>query len=83
MHAPYDRGKISYRTEPKIGVGFLILIAAVAFVVIGLAALDPKAAVWISQAAEAEFVGDGGITGTPTQIVQPDMAMPVQTVRAY
>ena len=83
MHAPYDKRKSGTRTEPKSGAGFLIPTAAVALVLIVLTALHPKASVWISQAVEAEFIGDRGMTDTPTRIVQPHMAEPVQTVRAF
>lgn len=84
MHAPNDKSpNSSYRTEPKSSVGFLILFAAVPFVLIALAMFNPKASVWISQAAEAEFAAEGLVIDAPTQIAQPDMAEPVQTVRAY
>ena len=84
MHAPYDRSRQdSYRSEPKSGVGFLILIAAVPFVLIALAILQPKASVWISQAAEAEFGGSGFSADLPVQTAQPDMAIPMRTVDAY
>ena len=82
MHAPYDKSrKGSYRTEPKGNVGFLVLFVIVAFVVLVVTAVHPKASLWIAQAVEAEF--GGGITNgdVPTQIVQPDMAAPIQTVR--
>ena len=82
MHAPYDKSKSGYRTEPKSAVGFLML-AAVPFVLLALATLHPKASVWISQAVEAEFIADGSATDTPTQIAHPNMSVPVQTVRAY
>jgi hypothetical protein len=83
MHAPNDKRKTGYRTEEKSGVGFLILIAAVPFVLFALATLNPKASAWIAQAAEAEFAADGFVIDAPTQIAQPNMAVPVQTVRAY
>ena len=81
MHAPYDKSRnSSYRTEPKSGVGFLIL-AAMALVLIALTAFYPKASVLISQAAEAEF---GGFTAdAPVQTAQPGMAIPMRTVDAY
>ncbi len=83
MHAPYDRSrKSSYRSEPKSGVGFLILIAAVPFVLTALAILQPKASVWISQAAEAEF-GSGFAVNLPVQTAEPGMVIPMRTVDAY
>jgi hypothetical protein len=81
MHAPYDKRKSSQRTEPTSGVGLFILPAFVAIVLVVLAVLQPNAPLLISQAAQAEFVGD--VADMPTQIGQPDMAVPVETVRAY
>ena len=50
MLAPYDRSrKTGYRIEPKSGLGFLILPAVVAFVLIALATIHPKASIWISE----------------------------------
>ena len=83
MHAPCDKHKSGDRVESKTSAGFLIPTAVVAFVLIALTALHPRASAWISQAVEAEFVGDDGVTDTPTRIVKPDMAVPVRTVRAY
>ncbi len=83
MHAPYDRSRQSSdRAEPKSGAGFLILPAVVAFVLIALATLHPKASTWISQAVEAEFGGSGVAQDLPVQTAQPDMAAPVRTVHA-
>jgi hypothetical protein len=84
MHAPSDRSRKSgYRSEPKEGLGFLILIAAVPFVLITLAILQPKALVWISQAAEAEFGGGGFAADMPVQTAEPGMAIPMRTVDAH
>ena len=80
MHAPYDKQTTRGRTQPKSGAGFSVLFAAVALMLIALS-LHPKMSAWISQAAEAEFVGDSGIVDTPTRVAQPDMAAPVRTVR--
>jgi hypothetical protein len=83
MHAPHDRSRqSSYRTETKSGVGFFILPAVVAFVLIALVTLHPKASVWISQAVEAEFGGSGLAEDLPVQTARPDMAAPVRTVGA-
>jgi hypothetical protein len=82
MHAPYDRSrKGSYRTEPRGGVGFLILPALVAMVLIALVMVHPKASIWISQAVQAEFGGSGIAEEMPVETVQPGMAAPVRTVR--
>ena len=76
MHAPHN----NYRTDKKNGVEFLILPAALVFVVIALVVFHPKASLWISQAVQAEF---GGSLGSMTpQIVQPNMVAPMRTVHA-
>ena len=84
MHAPYDRSRQSrHRSEPKEGVGFLVLPAIVAFVLITLTVAHPKSSVWISEAVEAEFGGGGFAEDLPVQTAQPDMAIPMRTVDAY
>jgi len=84
MHAPYDRSrKSSYRSEPKQGLGFLLLPTIAAFVVIALVVVYPKSSVWISEAVEAEFGGGGFAADLPVQTAQPDMAAPMRTVDAY
>ena len=84
MHAPYDKSRnSSHRAEPKVGAGFLILPAIVAFVLIVLATVHPKASVWISEAVQAEFGGSGVAEDVPVQTVQPDMTtIPMRTVHA-
>jgi hypothetical protein len=83
MHAPYDKQrKTSDRAEPKSGVGFLILPAVVALVLIVLATFHPKASIWISEAVQAEFGGYGTVDDTPVQTAQPGMAIPMRTVHA-
>ena len=82
MHAPYDKHKISSRSESTGGAGFLIL-TAMAVVFLALGAFHPKAPLWISQAAEAEFGLSGFSADNPVQTAEPDMAVPIETVRAY
>ena len=83
MHAPYDRSrKSSYRTEPKSGIGFLILPTIVAIALIVLVAVSPKASVWISEAAQAEFGGSGIAQDMPVETAQPGMTAPLRTVNA-
>ncbi|MGA2058295.1 MAG: hypothetical protein ABSG88_23700 [Bradyrhizobium sp.] len=83
MHAPYDRSrKGSTRTEPKSGAGFLILPVLMAIALITLAIVHPKASVWISQAVQAEFGGDGIALDMPVETAQPGMTAPVRTVNA-
>jgi hypothetical protein len=84
MHAPFDRSrKGDDRTEPKSGIGFLILPVLMAIVLIALAMVHPKASIWISQAVQAEFGGSGTAEDMPVETVQqPSMAMPLRTVNA-
>ena len=81
MHAPYDKQKTGDRTQPKSSVGFLVLMTAIPFVLVAVAILHPRAPAWISQAVEAEFIGDSGVVDAPTQLAKPDRTAPVQTVR--
>ena len=83
MHAPNDKQRrTNDRTEPKSQVGFLILPAIVALVLIVLATFHPKASIWISEAVQAEFGGYGTADGMPVQTAQPDMVIPMRTVHA-
>jgi hypothetical protein len=83
MLAPYDGSrKSNHRTEPKSGVGFLILPAIVALVLITLAIVEPKSSMWISQAVQAEFGGYGIADDMPVETAQPGMSMPMRTVHA-
>jgi hypothetical protein len=83
MLAPYDRShKTGNRTNRKSVIGFLILPAVVAFVLIALATAHPKASIWISEAVQAEFGGSGVAEEAPVQTAQPGMAGPVRTVHA-
>jgi hypothetical protein len=84
MHAPYDRSRKSgYRVEQKIGAGILVLPAVIAVVLITLAVVHPKSAVWISQAVQAEFGGTGVADDMPVETAQPPgMTAPMQTVHA-
>jgi hypothetical protein len=84
MHAPFDRlRKSDHATEPRSGVGFLILPVLMAVVLITLAIVHPKASIWISQAVQAEFGGSGLADDMPVQTVQqPGMAIPMHTVNA-
>jgi hypothetical protein len=83
MHAPYDRSRSSNdRTEPKSGAGFLIVPVLIVLALIGLTVFHPKASLWISQAVQAEFIGDSNLNEAPTRIVQPGMELPMRTVHA-
>jgi hypothetical protein len=85
MHAPFDRSRKSdHATEPRRGVGFLILPVLMAVALITLAIVHPKASIWISQAVQAEFGGSGIADDMPVQTVQqPGMVTPMLTVNAH
>jgi hypothetical protein len=85
MHAPFDRSRKSDQaTEPRSGVGFLILPVLMAIVLIALTIFHPKASLWISQAVQAEFGGGGIADDMPVQTVQqPGMTIPMRTVNAH
>ena len=84
MHAPYDRSrKSSHRSESRGGTAFLILPVIVTIVLITLAIIHPKSAMWISQSVQAEFGGYGIANDMPVETAQPlDMMMPLRTVHA-
>jgi hypothetical protein len=83
MHAPYDRSrKDSSRTEPRSGVGFIVLPVLIAMVLIALVMVHPKASTWISQAVQAEFDGSGIAEDMPVETVRPVTAEPMRTVHA-
>ena len=83
MHAPFDRRKSDQATEPRRGVGFIILPVLMAIVLIALTIFHPKASLWISQAVQAEFGGSGIADDMPVETVQqPGMTVPLRTVHA-
>jgi hypothetical protein len=83
MHAPFDRSNKSSSTTPNLGRGFLIVPALIAIVLITLAIIEPRMSRWISEAAQAEFIGSGNMDDAPTQVARPDLAMPERTVLAH
>ena len=84
MHAPFDRSRNSgYTARDNSGRRFLIFPVIVAVALLTLAAIHPKASIWISQAVQAEFGGSGFADDMPVETMQqPDMTVPMQTVRA-
>jgi hypothetical protein len=81
MHGSLDKsGKDENRIQ--IGkIGFLALPLLLTLMLVGLAIVQPKASIWISQAAQAEFVGIELLREVvPTQLAQPSMQ--IRTVRA-
>jgi hypothetical protein len=81
MHGSFDRsGDNDNRTHRSWSIGFFAIPVCIAIALIGFVLTHPVAAIWISQAAQAEF---GGINPAPelasTQLAQP--AMEFRTVK--
>lgn len=81
MHGTFDRsGESHNRTDRSFSLGLFLLPALLVIALVALAVMQPAASVWISEAAQAEFVGVNVPDLAPTQLAQP--AMRVRTVRA-
>jgi hypothetical protein len=81
MHGTFDRsGKSHNRTDRSFSLGLFLLPALLVIALIALAVVQPAASVWISEAAQAEFVGVNVPDLAPTQLAQP--AMRDGTIRA-
>ena len=81
MHGTFDRsGESHNRTDRSLSLGLFLLPALLVIALVALAVMQPAASVWISEAAQAEFVGVNVPDLAPTQLAQP--AMRVRTVRA-
>ena len=81
MHGTFDRsGKSHNRTDRSFSLGLFLLPALLGIALIALAIMRPAASLWISEAAQAEFVGLDLPDLAPTQLAQP--AVRVRTVRA-
>jgi hypothetical protein len=77
MHGTFDRsGKSHSRTHQNFRLGIFLLPALLMVASIALAVTQPAASLWISQAAQAEFVGDSVPDGAPTQLAQPALPAP-------
>jgi hypothetical protein len=82
MHGTFDRSRKSHNgtTDRSFSLGLFLLPALLVIALIALAVMQPAAPVWISEAAQAEFVGIDVPDPAPAQLAQP--AMRVRTVRA-
>ena len=78
----YDyRRKPEGRHDPSDQITPLVAINSVIILVLVIVALNvPHASEWISAAAQAEFVGDGAASTTPTQIAEP--VEPIRVVQS-
>jgi hypothetical protein len=82
MHGTFDRpGKPDNEVQGYWKVGFFVLPALVVVALVGLAVTHPAASNWISDAAQAEFVGiNSAPDAGPIQFAQP--AREMRTVKA-
>ncbi len=77
MHRPTDQRNSARR---KSSDRFTTIVAVNCAIVLGLIALAlsaPKAAEWISAAAQAEFAGSEAPVAAPTQLARPPDQMRV------
>jgi hypothetical protein len=72
MHGQFEGPlKRDRRTSQPTAIQFLVLPIFLAVVLVALMVLQPNAATWIAEAAQAEFVGDAPSVLPPTQLAQP------------
>jgi len=69
FESPLNRHR---RTSQQTTIEFLLLPIFLAVVLVALMILQPNAATWIAEAAQAEFVGDAPFLLPPTQLAQPN-----------
>jgi hypothetical protein len=75
MHGSFERsGENANRVQPSWSVGFLVLPLVLVIVLVALAMTQPIASNWISEAAQAEFVGTDVAPAAPTQLAQHSLA---------
>jgi hypothetical protein len=73
MHGRFEkpRGDDS-SVHQKIGFGFLVLPVFIVIALIALTVIQPSTSNWISEAVQAEFIGDTAPPEqSPTQLAQP------------
>jgi hypothetical protein len=82
MHGSFDKsGENDSRTHRSWSVGLFALPVFVVIALVGLMLTQPAASNWISEAAQAEFVGlNPAPQAAPTQLAQP--AMVIRIVKA-
>jgi hypothetical protein len=83
MHGTFDKsGESNNRISRGWGIGFFALPVLLVIALIGLAVIRPAVSIWISEAAQAEFVGTDLVRDVaPTQLAQPGPV--TRTVKAY
>ena len=82
MHGSLNRSDENQnRTDRNWSIGLFVLPVLVMIALVALAIIKPVASVWISEAAQAEFVGPDAPEVAPTKLAQP--ATQIRTVKAY
>ena len=71
MHRPSDQWNSVRRKSSDRFPTIVAANCAIVLGLIGLALSVPKAAVWISAAAQAEFAGSEAPAAAPTQLARP------------
>jgi hypothetical protein len=75
MHGSFERsGENANRTQRSWSLGFFALPVVLVIVLVALAMTQPTASNWISEAAQAEFVGTDVAPVMPTQLAQHSSA---------
>ena len=80
QRSPNDSSPSDRRFLWNWTAGILAVHAVIVLVLVGLILSYPAASVWISQAVQAEFVGNQPPVAVPTQIARPGTQM--RTVRS-
>ena len=80
QRSPNDSSPSDRRFLWNSTAGILGVHAVIVLVLVGLILSYPAASVWISQAVQAEFVGNQPPVAVPTQIARPGTQM--RTVRS-
>jgi hypothetical protein len=82
MHGSHDRSDEKRDdTDRSWSVGFFVFPVLVVIALTTLAIVKPVGFTWISDAAQAEFVGMNSPGIVPTETAQP--ARQIRTVKAY
>jgi hypothetical protein len=77
MHGRFEKpGRNESNLYRSFGLGFLALPIVIVIALLALAVIQPSASNWISEAVQAEFVGDPSLLPgqSPTQLAQPAAA---------
>ena len=73
MHGQFEK-RDGHRNDTElrddVGLGFLVLPVVITITLLTLIAIQPTASNWISEAVQAEFIGDT-VGQSPTQLAQP------------